>query len=164
MRTFLILVLCLLSLTLRAATGIISSNLPVAIPVLSGDFVMALQGGSNTLFRLTAVPVVGTNVIGSVAGWLGSNNVVIIIVGATNNPAGSILTSNLMASLVSLQGTNDATLDAGTNRIKFLSAAVLVPTNTAPTSVTVGTTPPDIWYAFADTNGYSFYVPGWTNH
>lgn len=45
-----------------------------------------------------------------------------------------------------------------------VQADLLLRTNTAPTSVTVGSTSPDVWFAIKGTNGVQYFVPGWVNH
>lgn len=54
--------------------------------------------------------------------------------------------------------------DIYTNGVGIFQQSVMIPTNTAPTSVTVGTTAPDRWLRFADLQGNFWYVPAWTNH
>lgn len=42
--------------------------------------------------------------------------------------------------------------------------SIQMPTNTGPTSVTVGTTAPDRWFSFLDLDGHRWWTPAWTNH
>lgn len=66
-------------------------------------------------------------------------------------------------TLFSVNPSGDVLLGATT--IADGSAYLHFPTNTAPTSVTVGTTVPDFWLAIKErTTGFIYYTPCWTNH
>jgi hypothetical protein len=72
--------------------------------------------------------------------------------------------ATLVGTLTAASGTFQG---GGTNGMDFLSVTngVAVPTNAAPSTVTVGVTAPDLWLKVKDiTTGYTFYTPCWTNH
>lgn len=52
-----------------------------------------------------------------------------------------------------------------TNNMRFPgSGSVMLPTNAAPTSVTIGVTAADKWFVIKDDAGVPHFVPGWLNH
>lgn len=56
--------------------------------------------------------------------------------------------------------------DINGNTLSFVSSNGIPawPTNLAPSSVTVGTTAPDVWMKVRAPNGFLYYTPCWTNH
>lgn len=103
-------------------------------------------GGAGMRFSLSF-----DSILGSVMNLFGTTNTVA-------SPT-TLIASNLLSGTLQVTSGNSNYI-GGTTTITNIWTS----TNTAPTTVTIGTTAPDRWIQIRDLSGNLYWTPAWTNH
>lgn len=103
-----------------------------------------------TDLRLYTAPTTGGNIVEAVR--IGPDGFVNIGAAANATERLQVLGNGIIQTNLSVGGVTTST------------NGIAIPTNAAPTSVTVGTTAPDMWFQIKNIAGQTWFVPAYTNH